>query len=120
MAAVGGRQLAVGGELTGGGGSESWGFAETVALFRRCRSVFSNRSASSESRCFSSQTQQPLSVDGVEVEETIGLNKMWQNNWEADKMPDLKNAALARLSAVHRSLKVAKSGVKKKKRQAGC
>nr|DAD44483.1 TPA_asm: hypothetical protein HUJ06_002713 [Nelumbo nucifera] len=32
--------------------------------------------------------------------------------------PDLKNAALARLSAVHRSLKVAKSGVKKRNRQA--
>ncbi|ERN15415.1 hypothetical protein AMTR_s00036p00210210 [Amborella trichopoda] len=31
--------------------------------------------------------------------------------------PDLKDAALARLSAVHRSLKVAKSGVKKKTRQ---
>ncbi|KAK6916927.1 Ribosomal L28e/Mak16, partial [Dillenia turbinata] len=32
--------------------------------------------------------------------------------------PDLKNAALARLSAVHRSLKVANSGVKKRNRQA--
>ncbi|CAH2075778.1 unnamed protein product [Thlaspi arvense] len=32
--------------------------------------------------------------------------------------PDLKDAALARLSAVHRSLKVAKSGVKKRNRQA--
>ncbi|KAL6568227.1 60S ribosomal protein L28A [Orobanche hederae] len=32
--------------------------------------------------------------------------------------PDLKKAALARLSVVHRSLKVAKSGVKKSKRQA--
>ncbi|KAK9281473.1 hypothetical protein L1049_004376 [Liquidambar formosana] len=32
--------------------------------------------------------------------------------------PDLKNAALARLSAVHRSLKVSKSGVKKRNRQA--
>lgn len=32
--------------------------------------------------------------------------------------PDLRNAALARLSAVHRSLKVAKSGVKKRNRQA--
>ncbi|XP_044479490.1 60S ribosomal protein L28-1-like isoform X1 [Mangifera indica] len=31
---------------------------------------------------------------------------------------DLKNAALARLSIVHRSLKVAKSGVKKRNRQA--
>ncbi|KAI4330663.1 hypothetical protein MLD38_028929 [Melastoma candidum] len=31
--------------------------------------------------------------------------------------PDLKNAALARLSAVNRSLKVAKSGVKKRNRQ---
>ncbi|KAK9923557.1 hypothetical protein M0R45_031969 [Rubus argutus] len=31
---------------------------------------------------------------------------------------DLKHAALARLSAVHRSLKVAKSGVKKRNRQA--
>ena len=32
--------------------------------------------------------------------------------------PDLKSAALARLSVVHRSLKVAKSGAKKKNRQA--
>ena len=32
--------------------------------------------------------------------------------------PDLKSAALARLSVVHKSLKVAKSGVKKKNRQA--
>ncbi|XP_024019723.1 60S ribosomal protein L28-1, partial [Morus notabilis] len=32
--------------------------------------------------------------------------------------PDLKRAALARLSVVHRSLKVAKSGVKKRSRQA--
>ncbi|BAT91687.1 hypothetical protein VIGAN_07030500, partial [Vigna angularis var. angularis] len=32
--------------------------------------------------------------------------------------PDLKKAALARLSAVDRSLKVAKSGVKKRNRQA--
>ena len=32
--------------------------------------------------------------------------------------PDLKKAALARLSVVHRSLKVAKSGVKKRNRQA--
>ncbi|KAI5664622.1 hypothetical protein M9H77_23945 [Catharanthus roseus] len=32
--------------------------------------------------------------------------------------PDLKKAALARLSAVHRSLKVSKSGVKKRNRQA--
>ncbi|GAB4842430.1 60S ribosomal protein L28A [Ancistrocladus abbreviatus] len=32
--------------------------------------------------------------------------------------PDLKSAALARLSAVHRSLQVAKSGVKKRNRQA--
>lgn len=32
--------------------------------------------------------------------------------------PDLKNAALARLSAVQRSLKVSKSGVKKRNRQA--
>ncbi|KGN60570.2 60S ribosomal protein L28-1 [Cucumis sativus] len=32
--------------------------------------------------------------------------------------PDLKNAALAKLSAVHRSLKVAKSGVKKRNRQS--
>ncbi|CAI9757653.1 unnamed protein product [Fraxinus pennsylvanica] len=32
--------------------------------------------------------------------------------------PDLKKAALARLSVVHRSLKVAKSGPKKKNRQA--
>ncbi|XP_041019945.1 60S ribosomal protein L28-2-like [Juglans microcarpa x Juglans regia] len=32
--------------------------------------------------------------------------------------PDLKHAALSRLSAVHRSLKVAKSGVKRRNRQA--
>ncbi|XXG45942.1 hypothetical protein AAC387_Pa02g0897 [Persea americana] len=32
--------------------------------------------------------------------------------------PDLKDAALARLSAIRRSLQVAKSGVKKKNRQA--
>ncbi|BBG98880.1 Ribosomal L28e protein family [Prunus dulcis] len=32
--------------------------------------------------------------------------------------PDLKKAALARLSVVHKSLKVAKSGVKKRNRQA--
>nr|GMC73176.1 60S ribosomal protein L28-2-like [Ipomoea batatas] len=32
--------------------------------------------------------------------------------------PDLKKAALARLSVVNRSLKVAKSGVKKRNRQA--
>ncbi|XP_021829625.1 60S ribosomal protein L28-2-like [Prunus avium] len=32
--------------------------------------------------------------------------------------PDLKKAALARLSLVHKSLKVAKSGVKKRNRQA--
>lgn len=32
--------------------------------------------------------------------------------------PDLKKAALAKLSAVHRSLRVAKSGVKKRNRQA--
>ncbi|XP_021901381.1 60S ribosomal protein L28-1-like [Carica papaya] len=32
--------------------------------------------------------------------------------------PDLKKAALARLSVVHRSLKVAKSGSKKRNRQA--
>ncbi|CAB4288315.1 unnamed protein product [Prunus armeniaca] len=32
--------------------------------------------------------------------------------------PDLKKAALARLSVVHRSLKVSKSGVKKRNRQA--
>ncbi|XP_061352717.1 large ribosomal subunit protein eL28y-like [Gastrolobium bilobum] len=32
--------------------------------------------------------------------------------------PDLKKAALARLSAVNRSLKIAKSGVKKRNRQA--
>ncbi|KAL6563285.1 60S ribosomal protein L28A [Orobanche hederae] len=32
--------------------------------------------------------------------------------------PDLKKAALARLSIVHRSIKVAKSGVKKSNRQA--
>ncbi|CAL0308728.1 unnamed protein product [Lupinus luteus] len=32
--------------------------------------------------------------------------------------PDLKKAALARLSAVHKSLKIAKSGPKKRNRQA--
>ena len=37
---------------------------------------------------------------------------------ENDYRPDLKKAALARLSAVNRSLKVAKSGVKKRNRQA--
>ncbi|KAL2555086.1 60S ribosomal protein L28-1 [Forsythia ovata] len=38
----------------------------------------------------------------------------------ADKYyrPDLKKAALARLSAVNRSIRVAKSGVKKRNRQA--
>ena len=33
--------------------------------------------------------------------------------------PDLKKAALARLSAVNRSLRVAKSGAKKRNRHAG-
>lgn len=32
--------------------------------------------------------------------------------------PDLKKASLARLSAVNKSLKIAKSGVKKRNRQA--
>ncbi|CAA0814644.1 60S ribosomal protein L28-1 [Striga hermonthica] len=40
-------------------------------------------------------------------------NQVADNNYR----PDLKKAALARLSRVHRSLKVAKSGVKKKNRQ---
>ncbi|KAK7349232.1 hypothetical protein VNO77_06427 [Canavalia gladiata] len=42
------------------------------------------------------------------------VNQVADNNYR----PDLKKAALARLSAVHRSLKVAKSGVKKRNRQA--
>uniref|UniRef100_A0A1D1ZG10 60S ribosomal protein L28-1 n=1 Tax=Anthurium amnicola TaxID=1678845 RepID=A0A1D1ZG10_9ARAE len=42
------------------------------------------------------------------------VNQVADNNYR----PDLKNAALARLSAVHRSLKVAKSGAKKRNRQA--
>ncbi|XP_047317356.1 60S ribosomal protein L28-1-like [Impatiens glandulifera] len=42
-------------------------------------------------------------------------NQVAENYYRAD----LKSAALARLSAVHRSLKVSKSGVKKKNRQAG-
>ncbi|XP_031478150.1 60S ribosomal protein L28-2-like [Nymphaea colorata] len=41
------------------------------------------------------------------------VNQVSDNNYR----PDLKNAALARLSAVHRSLKVAKSGPKKRNRQ---
>ncbi|CAA0822398.1 60S ribosomal protein L28-1 [Striga hermonthica] len=41
-------------------------------------------------------------------------NQVADNNYR----PDLKKAALARLSAVNRSLKVAKSGVKKRNRQA--
>uniref|UniRef100_A0A251T854 Putative 60S ribosomal protein L28e n=1 Tax=Helianthus annuus TaxID=4232 RepID=A0A251T854_HELAN len=40
----------------------------------------------------------------------------WLRLWST--RPDLKKAALARLSAVNRSLKVSKSGVKKKNRQA--
>ncbi|XP_078439213.1 ribosomal L28e protein family [Wolffia australiana] len=42
------------------------------------------------------------------------VNQVAENHYR----PDLKKAALARLSAVHRSLKVAKSGPKKKNRQA--
>ncbi|XP_057982574.1 large ribosomal subunit protein eL28y-like [Malania oleifera] len=42
------------------------------------------------------------------------VNQVANNHYRVD----LKNAALARLSAVHRSLKVAKSGVKKRNRQA--
>ncbi|GAB2293420.1 60S ribosomal protein L28-2 [Dionaea muscipula] len=42
------------------------------------------------------------------------INQVGDNNYR----PDLKKAALARLSAVHRSLQVAKSGVKKRNRQA--
>ncbi|XP_077216484.1 large ribosomal subunit protein eL28y-like [Tasmannia lanceolata] len=42
------------------------------------------------------------------------INQVADNHYR----PDLKNAALAKLSAVHRSLKVAKSGVKKRNRQA--
>ena len=42
------------------------------------------------------------------------VNQVADNHYR----PDLKKAALARLSAVHRSLKVAKSGVKKRNRQA--
>ncbi|KAF7814174.1 60S ribosomal protein L28-2 [Senna tora] len=42
------------------------------------------------------------------------INQVADNHYR----PDLKKAALARLSAVNRSLKVAKSGVKKRNRQA--
>lgn len=42
------------------------------------------------------------------------VNQVADNHYR----PDLKKAALARLSVVHRSLKVAKSGVKKRNRQA--
>ncbi|KAL9272203.1 Large ribosomal subunit protein eL28y-like protein [Drosera capensis] len=42
------------------------------------------------------------------------VNQVADNHYRAD----LKKAALARLSAVHRSLQVTKSGVKKKNRQA--
>ncbi|KAL5579394.1 hypothetical protein UlMin_011836 [Ulmus minor] len=41
------------------------------------------------------------------------VNQVANNHYR----PDLKKAALSRLSAVHRSLKVAKSGVKKRNRQ---
>ncbi|KAJ4958161.1 hypothetical protein NE237_025272 [Protea cynaroides] len=41
------------------------------------------------------------------------VNQVADNHYR----PDLKGAALARLSAVHKSLKVAKSGVKKRNRQ---
>ncbi|KAJ4950725.1 hypothetical protein NE237_027557 [Protea cynaroides] len=41
------------------------------------------------------------------------INQVADNHYR----PDLKNAALARLSAVQRSLKVGKSGVKKRNRQ---
>ncbi|KAF9615898.1 hypothetical protein IFM89_026894 [Coptis chinensis] len=40
-------------------------------------------------------------------------NQVGENHYR----PDLKNAALARLSAVYRSLKVSKSGAKKRNRQ---
>ncbi|KAL9254350.1 Large ribosomal subunit protein eL28y-like protein [Drosera capensis] len=40
-------------------------------------------------------------------------NQVVDNNYR----PDLKKAALARLSVIHRSLQVSKSGVKKKNRQ---
>ncbi|KAK1416871.1 hypothetical protein QVD17_25988 [Tagetes erecta] len=42
------------------------------------------------------------------------INQVVENHYR----PDLKKAALARLSAVNRSQKVSKSGVKKKNRQA--
>ncbi|XP_010924940.1 large ribosomal subunit protein eL28y [Elaeis guineensis] len=42
------------------------------------------------------------------------MNQVTENYYR----PDLTKAALARLSAVHRSLKVAKSGAKKRNRQA--
>ncbi|KAK1434189.1 hypothetical protein QVD17_11108 [Tagetes erecta] len=42
------------------------------------------------------------------------INQVADNHYR----PDLKNAALARLSAVNRSIKVSKSGAKKKNRQA--
>ncbi|KAG4906435.1 hypothetical protein JHK82_055080 [Glycine max] len=48
------------------------------------------------------------------------LGNGWYKYYVADNYyrPDLKKAALARLSAVNRSLRVAKSGVKKRNRQA--
>ncbi|KAG5095266.1 hypothetical protein JHK84_050854 [Glycine max] len=45
----------------------------------------------------------------------VGLTLEVANNYYR---PDLKKAALARLSVVNRSLRVAKSGVKKRNRQA--
>ncbi|KAJ8512620.1 hypothetical protein OPV22_003054 [Ensete ventricosum] len=44
----------------------------------------------------------------------VVMNQVTDNHYR----PDLTNSALARLSAVHRSLKVAKSGAKKRNRQA--
>ncbi|KAF9603428.1 hypothetical protein IFM89_036129 [Coptis chinensis] len=43
----------------------------------------------------------------------IKVDEVGENNYR----PDLMNAALSRLSAVYRSLKVSKSGVKKRNRQ---
>ncbi|PPE01163.1 hypothetical protein GOBAR_DD01806 [Gossypium barbadense] len=49
------------------------------------------------------------------LEDMLSWDKLLPDNYYR---PDLTKAALTRLSAVHRSLKVAKSGVKKRNRQA--
>ncbi|KAK6944872.1 hypothetical protein RJ641_025974 [Dillenia turbinata] len=60
------------------------------------------------------QTSPSMLHGGVELENNGFLNLDPENYYS----PDLKNAALAKLSAVHRSLKVAKFGVKKRSRQS--